>query len=91
MPNTTSARKALRQTVRRRARNLEKKASIKTALKAFKKLATEKKADEAHAALSRVFAAADKVAKTDYIKKNKASRIKSRASKFLKKSLGEQL
>jgi small subunit ribosomal protein S20 len=84
MPNTQSAKKALRQTQRRRTTNLQRKDSLKKAVKSFKKLVAEKKQDEAKAALSTLFKTADKIAKSKYIKKNKASRIKSRAAKTLR-------
>jgi ribosomal protein S20 len=45
----------------------------------------ENKKDEAKKALAKVFTVADKTAKTKYIKKAKANRIKSRTSKMLKK------
>lgn len=85
MPITKSAQKALRQSARRRIQNTKRKIAVKKAVKDLKKLVSEKKEKEAREALVRVYAVADKVAKTKFIKKNKADRIKSRAAQFLKK------
>lgn len=86
MPNIASAKKALRQSIRRRKKNLQQKTDLKKSLKQFKKLVAEKKLAEAQTALSCLYKLADKAAKTRVIKKNKAIRIKSRAAKFAVKS-----
>lgn len=83
MPVTRSAKKALRQNIRRRARNLERKRKIKEVIKKFKKLVQENKIEEARAFLPQVYKTLDKVAKTGYIKKNKAARLKSRLARKL--------
>ena len=83
MPNIQSAKKALRQNITRRKRNLQKKEAYKSAIKAYKKLAALKHADEAKAAFAKVYQALDKAAKAHVIKKNKASRIKSRLARLL--------
>ena len=85
MPKIKSAKKALRQSARRRKTNQRRKVNLKQSIKAFKKLVQENKKDEAKKALAKVFTVADKTAKTKYIKKAKANRIKSRTSKMLKK------
>lgn len=87
MPITKSAKKALRQNKRRKERNVKKKALLKKTIKEFKKLALEKNKEGALKALQNVYKTADKIAKTDTIKKSKASRIKSRAVKFLRKNI----
>jgi small subunit ribosomal protein S20 len=84
MPITTSAKKALRQNKTRHARNIIKKDAYKKAVTNFRKLITQKKHEEARAALSLAFQALDKAAKTKVIEKNKASRLKSRLAKALK-------
>lgn len=83
MPITRSAKKALRQNIRRRLQNLLKKESYKSAIKTYKKLAASKNLEDAKAALRSVYKALDKAAKTGVIEKNKASRLKSRLSKPL--------
>lgn len=83
MPITKSAKKALRQNIRRRKRNLTKKKAYKEAIKSYRRLLTENKAEEAKVALSRVYKTLDKAAKTNVIAKNKAARLKSKLSKLL--------
>lgn len=80
MPKTSSAKKALRQNIKRRVVNLERKKALKSVIKEYQKLVSAKKLDEAKTQLSKVFKALDKSAKVDLIKKNKASRLKSRLS-----------
>ena len=89
MPIIQSAKKALRQNIRRRKQNEDRKIALKKAIKEFKKLVAEKKENEARAVLNKVYKIADRVAKTKFIKKNKAARIKSRATKFLNKNLAK--
>lgn len=81
MPNTKTAEKAARQNIRRKIRNVKQKDTLKETIKDYKKLIIAKKHDEAEKQLSVVFKKLDKAAKTDLIKKNKASRLKSRLSK----------
>ncbi len=83
MPNTTSAIKALRQNKSRRAKNLEKKAVLKDVIKKYKKAVAGGKKEEAAKLLPEVYKKLDKAAKTNIIKKNKASRLKSRLTKKL--------
>ncbi|MEK7629990.1 MAG: 30S ribosomal protein S20 [Patescibacteria group bacterium] len=84
MPKIKSAKKALRQNVRRHNRNLERKKSLQTVLKQYKKMILEGKKDEAGKYLSQVYKALDKMAKTKFIKRGKADRLKSRLAKKLK-------
>ncbi|OGN26435.1 MAG: 30S ribosomal protein S20, partial [Candidatus Yanofskybacteria bacterium RIFCSPLOWO2_01_FULL_45_72] len=80
-----SAEKALRQSKKRRTKNLQKKEVFKTVVKEFKKLVVAGKFDDAKKILPLVYKKLDKAAKSGVIKKNKASRLKSRATKLLKK------
>lgn len=83
MPITSSAKKAQRQNIRRRAVNEKRKAALKTVIKKFEKLlATEKK--EAGKYLSNVYQRIDKSVKVNLIKANKAARLKSRLSRLLR-------
>lgn len=84
MPKTKGAKKALRQNVRRRAQNLLREKKLKETVKKFKKLSLEGKKDEANAYLKEVYKTIDKMAKVDFIKRGKASRMKSRLSKKVK-------
>jgi small subunit ribosomal protein S20 len=85
MPNTKSAIKAYRQSVKRRALNLSRAKAYKTIVKEFRKAAAAdpKKAQEMMAMLQKKL---DKAAKTGIIKKNKASRLKSGAARLLNKT-----
>jgi len=85
MPNTTSAKKALRQTRTRYARNVIKKRVLKDAIKQFKKSVDTEDFSVAKEKLSLVFKKLDKSAKANIIKKNKADRLKSRLSIYLSK------
>ena len=83
MPLTQSAKKALRQNIRRRLINLKRQAEMKVVVKGFKKLLADKKHDEARNYLSLVYKKLDKLAKVGFIKRNKAARLKSRLAKKL--------
>jgi len=85
MPIKKSAKKALRQDVKRRARNVSYKNKIKTLIKKARILVEEDKIEEAKKLLPQVYKAVDKAAKTNVIKKNTASRKKSRLSKLITK------
>jgi len=85
MPNIKSAKKALRQNIKKRARNLERKAKMKTAVKQYKKLVEAGKKKEAEKKLPEVYKILDKMAKVNLIKKNKAGRFKSRLARKLNK------
>lgn len=87
MPITKSAKKALRQNLRRKTRNIQKKKTIKNLLKEVKILIFEKKPEEAKKLLPQVYKLLDKAAKTGLIKKNTASRNKSRIARLVIKSL----
>ena len=82
MPITKSAQKALRQNIKRRKFNIKKKKGLKTAVKNYKKASLVSK-EEALKLLPKVYKALDKAAKTNIIKKNKASRLKSRLAKLI--------
>ncbi len=86
MPIIKSAKKALRQSFKRRKMNIKKTEAFKGAIKAvnaFKGSAAEK-GEEAKAVLAKAYKALDKAAKTGVIKKKTAARKKSRLARFLK-------
>ena len=85
MPITSSAKKALRASFRKRANNLRTKAAIDMPMKKFQKLVDEKKVKEAQALVPSIYKALDKGAKRNYIKANAASRYKSRVMGALKR------
>ena len=86
MPIIKSAKKALRQSKKRRVRNLARLNAYRTAVKNFKKLTASGKKDEAKKYLPKVYKALDKAAKTGVIKANKAARLKSNSSRLLQKT-----
>ena len=85
MPITSSAKKALRQSVRRQAQNMRYRNKMRLLLKQVKKLASEKKVADAKALLPKLYKALDKAAKKFVILKNTAARQKSRLTKLLNK------
>jgi len=87
MPITSSAKKALRQSLRRKERNLVYKNKIKALIKETRSLVKENKIEEAKKLLPAIYKAADKGAKIGVIKKNTASRIKSRLTKLISRSV----
>ncbi len=84
MPKTKSAKKALRQSARRREVNLSREKKLKETVKKFKKLLAGKQGEEAKAFLKEVYKTIDKMAKVDFIKRGRADRMKSRLAKKLK-------
>lgn len=86
MPITSSAKKALRQNVRRRKMNLARQGAYKSAVKEYRTLVGQKKTDEAAEAMKKAFQKLDKAAKGNTIKKNKASRLKSRMAQLMSRS-----
>ena len=76
MPITSSAKKALKQSKVKHARNILKKKDLKDVVK---KTTSVKDLPKAQSTI-------DKIAKTGYIHKNKAARLKSRLAKRLKNS-----
>ena len=85
MPRTPSVKKSLRQSARRRQRNLKRKDALQAVLKQYKKLLVAGKKAEASAYLPQVYKKLDKASKEHLIKKNKAARLKSRLTKLLKR------
>ena len=79
MPNLQNAKKALRVSARKRLLNDRRRRAMKVAVKSVK---VTKTADE----LSKAYQAIDKAAKRGVIKKNTASRKKSRLAEKKKKS-----
>ncbi|MBI2446350.1 MAG: 30S ribosomal protein S20 [Parcubacteria group bacterium] len=85
MPITKSAKKALRQNKKRRARNLKQSRLFKDEIKALKKLIAAKDKKSALEILPKVYKAIDKAVKTHILKKNTAARLKSRLTKTVNK------
>ena len=106
MAITKAAKKAIRQSQRRKIRNLKKNKSLKSLLKKVATLITqasakggeeglasstsEKKIGEAKKLLPKTYKLLDKAAKTGLIKKNTASRKKARITKAVERIKSQQ-
>lgn len=98
-PITKSAKKALRQSKRRRQRNLRQLSAMREIIKKIRKLVDENKKaaegeprqgrEEALKLLPQAYKVIDKAAKTGIIKKNNAARKKSRLIKLIIKPAPE--
>lgn len=82
---TKSAKKAYRQNLRRREVNIQRKKALNAVLKDYKKSVQSKDQKNAREQLSKVYKALDKTAKVGLIKKNTASRLKSRLTALINK------
>ena len=85
MAISKSAKKASRQSEKRKKHNLIVKNRIKKLEKGIRLFLSQKKITEAKDLLPRIFKALDKASKDGVIKKNKASRKKSQMSKLCAK------
>ena len=85
MAITTSAKKAIRGSQRKKVFNDRRKKALKEAVKEVRTLVASKDKKAVSAALSKAYQTIDKAAKTNLIKKNTASRKKSRLSALAKK------
>ena len=82
MAITKSAKKAHRASLKKRVYNVRRKRALGETTKTVRKLVTTSP-KEAEASLSAAYKAIDKAAKTGVIKKNAASRKKSRLAKAI--------
>jgi small subunit ribosomal protein S20 len=85
MPNTDSAKRALRKAERRRLRNRPQRSALRTMVKKVRTLATAGDLDGAKTALATVIKRLDQAADKHLIHKNKAARTKSRLTVLLNK------
>lgn len=81
MPNIKSAKKRLRQSIKRRARNKDVRSSIRTVTKSL--LNTES-AEEAEGLYRQLTSMLDRAARKGLIASNAVARRKSRLSRFVK-------
>jgi small subunit ribosomal protein S20 len=86
MPIIKSAKKALRQSIKRAERNVGYKKKIKNLVKEIHSLVDQGKAKDAKKLLPELYKTLDKVAKAGYIKKGNADRRKSRLTKPVEKT-----
>lgn len=85
MPILKAAKKALTRDQRRRAVNDRRRRAMREEVKKLNKLIVAKDAKEATALMPRIYKTVDKAAKAGVIKKNTASRTKSRLSARVQK------
>ena len=86
MAITKSAKKEIRASEKKRVFNIRRRRNVQSVVKDIEKNIKEGKASEAQALLSKAYKALDKAAKMGTIKKNTASRKKSRLSAQIKKA-----
>lgn len=83
MPVTKAAKKSIRQDEKKRKRNTLRKKTMRGFLKEAHTLIVKKKPEEAKELLPKIYKSLDKAAKKGVIKKNTASRTKSRMTKLI--------
>lgn len=83
MPNTKSAKKKLRKDIKRTKHNRQYLTKIERTLRLLKKAKDEKEKKEL---LNAAYSIIDKAAKRHIIHKNKAARLKAKASKLVNQS-----
>ncbi|HEV3136498.1 MAG TPA: 30S ribosomal protein S20 [Pirellulales bacterium] len=84
MPNTQSAKKRLRQSIVRRARNRAAKSSIKGQIRKVRDAIAEANLETAEAEFRLAAKRLDKAAATGIVHANLAARVKSRLSAAIK-------
>ena len=82
MPITESTKKALRQSKKKRLSNINYNKKIKDLSKELGLLVSQKKMDEAKKLLPQVYKIIDKATKVNVLKKNTASRRKSKMARM---------
>ncbi|OGZ04261.1 MAG: 30S ribosomal protein S20 [Candidatus Lloydbacteria bacterium RIFCSPHIGHO2_01_FULL_41_20] len=85
MAITSSARRAIRVSARKKAFNDNRSKAMKETIKEVRQLVSAQKGAEAKKLLSAAYKAIDKAMKRGVIKKNTAARKKSRLSQAIKK------
>ena len=86
MPNVKSAEKRMRQNERRKTNNRRRRSEMRTEIKRFRQLVSDKKVDDARAVLKVVYAVIDRTAQHGVIHSNTAARYKSRLARHLNES-----
>ncbi len=86
MPNLKASIKDYRKSKKRTEENLRMKRRYRTAIKEFKTLLEKGDLEKAEKSLTKAYKLVDKAAKTKLLKKQTASRKKSRLTKLLNKT-----
>ena len=84
MPNSTSAKKRMRQDVVRRSRNRSAKSSLRTQVRKVREAIAAKKVDDAKKEYAVLVQKLDRAASQKVIHANAAARTKSRLSHAIK-------
>lgn len=85
MPITSSAKKALRASKKKRVFNIRRKSATEKIMKEFRRLITAKDKAAAAKLVPDIYQALDKAVKTKYMKVNTSSRTKSRVMAAIKR------
>jgi len=86
MANTSSAKKAHKQSLKKRVFNVRRSRAMKDVVKEIEEKTKEGGDADAQTLLPKAYKAIDKAAKRGIIKKNTAARKKSRLAALLKKT-----
>jgi small subunit ribosomal protein S20 len=86
MPNTKSAKKRLKQSIGRRARNRSEKSVLKSLVRKVRTAIAAGQVDQAKADFRLTARKLDKAASVNVIHANAAARVKSRLSAAIKKA-----
>ena len=84
MPRIKAAKKAMRQSLKRREKNTSTKRKVHEAIKEIMKLGKTQKKSDVEKKLPEVFSLVDKAVKQGLFHKNKAARKKSQLAKMAK-------
>ena len=84
MPNVKSAEKRMRQSQKRRGNNRSRRTEMRTEIKRFRQLVSDKKFDDARQLLKEVYSVIDRTAQKGVIHSNTAARYKSRLASHLR-------
>ena len=84
MPNTSSAKKRMRQDAVRRTRNRSTKSILRTQLRKVREAITAKDDEKSQTEFRTLVTKLDKAASHNVIHPNRAARIKSRVSRAIK-------
>jgi small subunit ribosomal protein S20 len=86
MPNSISAKKSHRQSLKRRARNRGQRSALRTSVKRVREAVADGETEQAAALLTAATRKLDQAAAKNLIHANKAARTKSRLAKLVNKA-----
>ena len=86
MPNSISAKKSHRQSLKRRARNRGQRSALRTSVKKVREAVADGETEQAASLLTAATKMLDQAAAKNLIHANKAARTKSRLTKLVDKA-----